>query len=328
LNCSIAMLKTLAQYNEERTKADFESIHIGIGLNTGLCMLGTVGGEERMETTVIADAVNLASRLEGMNKKYLTNILIGENTFHHLNQKEHLGIRFLDRVRVKGKVQPQSVYEVFENDSPDCRKGKFKTLRIFEEALANYHFKHVETARNLLEECLSINPSDDPAKVYLDRCDAFLASGHHEGTGEIGKSVVWTTDFEFGVPEIDEQHRELFDHTNRLMKVVFEGVEMSEIEETVSFLDRFVSSHFEDEEALMNKYGYPFSRYQKLQHDNFKDVFSGLKGEISLLNDTNRLYTLFRIQLLVVDWLVTHTAKQDRHLGRFIKRKQRGLSTL
>ena len=77
----------------------------------------------------------------------------------------------------------------------------------------------------------------------------------------------------------------------------------------------------------MHKYGYPFSHYQKMQHDNFRDVFSGLKEEISLLNDGNKLYTLFRIQLLVVDWLVTHTAKQDRHLGRFIKRKQRGLST-
>ncbi len=77
----------------------------------------------------------------------------------------------------------------------------------------------------------------------------------------------------------------------------------------------------------MNKYEYPFSRYQKMQHDNFRDVFSGLKEEISLLNDSNKLYTLFRIQLLVVDWLVTHTAKQDRHLGRFIKRKQCGLST-
>jgi hemerythrin len=53
-----------------------------------------------------------------------------------------------------------------------------------------------------------------------------------------------------------------------------------------------------------------------------------MSEEISLPDDSNRLYTLFRIQLLVVDRLVTHTAKQDRHLGRFIKRKQRGLSTL
>ena len=56
--------------------------------------------------------------------------------------------------------------------------------------------------------------------------------------------------------------------------------------------------------------------------------FTSMSEEISLPDDSNRLYTLFRIQLLVVDRLVTHTAKQDRHLGRFIKRKQRGLSTL
>ena len=56
--------------------------------------------------------------------------------------------------------------------------------------------------------------------------------------------------------------------------------------------------------------------------------FTSMSEEISLPDDSNRLYTLFRIQLLVVDWLVTHTAKVDMHLGRFIKRKKRGLSTL
>ena len=328
LQCAVAMMTNLDHYNKGRKDAGCKPINIGIGLNTGLCMLGTVGGENRMETTVIADAVNLASRLEGMTKKYLANILISENTFHHLNQTKSMGIRFLDRVRVKGKIQPQSVYEVFENDSVKCREGKFQTFRIFEEALAHYHFRHIETAHKLLEECLRVNPADTPAQLYLDRCHEFFRSGYHESTGEIGISVEWTKDFEFGVPEIDEQHQELFTRVNRLMEVMFEGVEMSEIKETVSFLDRFVVSHFEDEEALMTQYDYPFSHYQKSQHDNFRDVFSGLKEEISLLDDSNRLYTLFRIQLLVVDWLVTHTAKQDRHLGRFIKRKQRGLPTL
>ena len=328
LKCAVAMLSELDNYNKERKSASLEPVKIGIGLNTGLCMLGTVGGENRMETTVIADAVNLASRIETMTKSYSTSILISENTFHHLNETKNMGIRFLDRVKVKGKIQPQSVYEVFENDPPECREKKILTARLFVEALAHYHFKHIQTAVELLEECLSVNPDDIPAQVYRERCEEFFKSGFHESTGEIGKSVVWTQAFEFGVPEIDEQHQALFAQVNRLMEVVFDGVEMSEIKEAVSFLDEFVLSHFEQEEALMDEYDYPFTRFQKLQHDNFKDVFSSLKGEIRGLDDTNRLYTLFRIQLLVVDWLVTHTAKVDMHLGRFIKRKKRGLSTL
>jgi hemerythrin-like metal-binding protein len=328
LKCAVSMLNKLDNYNNERKSAGQEPIKIGIGLNTGLCMLGTVGGENRMETTVIADAVNLASRIESMTKNYSANILISENTFHHLNETRDMGIRFLDRVNVKGKIQPQSVYEVFENDPPECREKKVITIKVFEEALAHYHFKHIQTAMELLEKCLSVNPSDIPAHVYHERCKEFFRSGFHESTGEIGKPVVWTRDLEFGVPEIDEQHQELFAQVNRLMEVVFKGNEMSEIKETVSFLDEFVLSHFEKEEALMDEYDYPFSHFQKLQHNNFKDVFSSLKEEIKVLDDTNRLYTLFRIQLLVVDWLVTHTAKLDVHLGRFIKRKQRGQSTL
>lgn len=327
LECAVAMLNRLDTYNAARKEAGDAPVRIGIGLNTGLCMLGTVGGENRMETTVISDAVNLASRIEQMNKKYHTRILVSENTFHHLNNREDMGIRFLDRVKVKGRTQPQSVYELFENDPPACREGKLRTRRTFEEALAHYHFQYIQTAQSLLKECLRINPEDIPARIYYDRCKEFFACGHHESTGEIGKSVVWTSEYEFGIPEIDAQHRELFARVNRLMEVVFKGVEMSEIKETIAFLDRYVSSHFTIEEALMEEYGYPFTHYQKLQHRNFTDTFANLKEEISSVDDSNRLYTLFRIQLLVVDWLITHTAKQDKHLGRFIKRKQHGLST-
>ncbi|MFC1820188.1 adenylate/guanylate cyclase domain-containing protein [Thermodesulfobacteriota bacterium] len=139
LKGSISMLSKLDSINQKLRKEGYGSIKIGIGLNTGLLMLGTVGGKNRMEGTVISDAVNLASRIEGMTKLYGVNLLISEYTYYNLKYIKKYYIRFIDRVFVKGKTQPQSVYEVFSADEISTREAKSKTIKIFEEALASYH---------------------------------------------------------------------------------------------------------------------------------------------------------------------------------------------
>lgn len=78
VQAGIAMLQKLAEYNQSRQRSGYVPIQIGIGINTGLLMLGTVGGEERMDGTVISDAVNRASRIEGMTKMYGATLLITE----------------------------------------------------------------------------------------------------------------------------------------------------------------------------------------------------------------------------------------------------------
>jgi class 3 adenylate cyclase len=81
VNASIAMLHQLQVYNQERVNSGESPIKIGIGINTGNLMLGTVGGQNRMDTTVISDAVNLASRVEGLTKTYGVALLITQQTF-------------------------------------------------------------------------------------------------------------------------------------------------------------------------------------------------------------------------------------------------------
>jgi len=323
--CSNAMLAKLDEYNKSRQQAGDKTIDIGIGLNTGLLMLGTVGGEKRMESTVIGDAVNLAARIESMTKKYGVRLLVSEHTFYELKNPKKIALRFLDRVTVKGKAQPQSVYEVFDMDPPFIREGKKATLEIFEEALAHYHYKNIAAAKSLLEKCLEINPGDKPAMLYVDRCETFESTGVHESTGELDFSVEWTNEFEFGVPNIDEQHQELFQLSSELMKTIFKGRKVNEIDKAISFLDDYIVTHFSDEEKLMNEYEYPFSHFQKWQHQKFSEHFVKLKQEMHTLDNHNRNFILFRVQLLLVDWLVNHTLKRDKHLGRYIKRKEAGL---
>ena len=114
VQAALLMLKTLADYNLTRGRPGRPCFNIGIGIHTGKLMLGTVGGQNRMDGTVISDAVNLASRIEGMTKKYGANLLISEGTYSRLNDKAKYAIRPLDRVKAKGKTEAVMIYAVSE----------------------------------------------------------------------------------------------------------------------------------------------------------------------------------------------------------------------
>ena len=170
LKAGIAMLHQLAEYNQHRANSGYVPIQIGIGINTGSLMLGTVGGQNRMDTTVISDAVNLASRLEGLTKKYGVSLLISHHTFAQLEDVNQYAFRIIDRVQVKGKSADVSVYEVFDADPPKLREGKLITKTAFEEALLHYNLHSFTYAERLFEEVLRLNPEDRVAQIYLERC--------------------------------------------------------------------------------------------------------------------------------------------------------------
>jgi len=177
VNASIAMLKELVTYNQERQKSGLEPIAIGIGLNTGLLMLGTVGDENRMDGTVISDAVNLASRIEGMTKMYGVALLISEETYMYLNDVSQYAIRTIDRVKVKGKSKPITIYEIFDADAPHLFDLKMKTRHDFEIGLTHYRKKVFTTAILCFEQVIHIHPDDKAAHIYLHRCQHWQKVG-------------------------------------------------------------------------------------------------------------------------------------------------------
>lgn len=170
VKAGIAMLNLLAEYNTTRGRPGRPPIQIGIGINTGSLMLGTVGGQSRMNGTVISDAVNLASRLEGLTKNYGVSMLISHHTFMALNNPGDYAIRLIDKVKVKGKSEMVTVYEVFDADPPEVKEGKSLTRTDFEEALLLYNSRAFSEAAQLFQDCLQINPGDRVAQIYLERC--------------------------------------------------------------------------------------------------------------------------------------------------------------
>lgn len=320
LNAALLMLKYLQKFNTARQHKGVFPIHIGIGLNTGLAMAGAIGGSHRMETTVISDAVNLASRLESLTKIYGVPILISEHVLYSLENPALHDIRFVDRVRVRGKEQPQSVYEVFDADPRRLRVAKRRAKPIFEEALANYHCRNISKARLLLRRYLAICPEDKVAVVYAERCARFVKTGIHEGTGEIGMPIVWTEECKINQTEIDQQHQELFAMVNKFVEDISEVKKGSQVEHLTMFLHKYVIEHFETEEQIMRNKRYPLLLFQQQQHARFKKDFAFLEDELRKKLTTQRAFMLFKIQLLVVDWLVNHTIKLDKHFGKYLRR--------
>jgi len=187
----IGILQRLVEYNQGRKQAGYDPVVIGIGINTGTLRIGTVGERDRMEATVISDAVNLASRIEGMTKMYGIPLLISDATYHALEDPTKYHIRKIDRVKVKGKTKPVTLWEVFDLDPPELLDYKLKIAAIFEEAISLYHSRQFEEAHELFLDCLTRNPRDKTAEFYVERCKLYMKMGDEEDWGGITRRVIY-----------------------------------------------------------------------------------------------------------------------------------------
>ncbi len=177
LRTAIEMQKALVEYNAQRGSRGEADLRIGIGINTGPLMLGIIGGLERLEGTVIADAVNLASRVEGMTKMYGASILITENTYNNIANPEAFSMRAIDRVRVRGKSNAVTIYEVLDGEHPESRAGKLFTLSLFQQAMELYTGLEFQEALDLFMQCHRMYEHDPVAQLYIKRCRYYLQNG-------------------------------------------------------------------------------------------------------------------------------------------------------
>jgi PAS domain S-box-containing protein len=169
LRGSIAMLRNLREYNQILQAEGLPIINIGIGLNTGSVILGTIGGKNRMEGTVISDTVNLAARVENLTKIYGSELLITEHTYVRLLDPSLYCIRVLDSTKVRGKSRAVTVYEVYDADDEQIITLKNQTLIDFRAGFVLYHSGELERAAQAFQAVLNINPDDKAAQVYLNR---------------------------------------------------------------------------------------------------------------------------------------------------------------
>ena len=176
VNAAVKMQEFLNLYNSNASKNKTHQIKIGVGINTGEMMLGTLGEQNRMEGSVISDAVNLASRLEGLTKNYRVGIIISEETYNKIN-KELFLIRFIDHVAVKGKDKSIKIYEIFDADYEKLKLLKITTLNDFKKATRYYFEQNFEQSLKLFIKINKINPEDTVTEIFIKRCQKIIKEG-------------------------------------------------------------------------------------------------------------------------------------------------------
>jgi len=177
IQAAIEMQKQVVIYNQHRQNSGYQPIAIGIGVHSGSMMLGIIGEEERLESTVITDAVNLASRLEALTKLYNAGIVTTVKTLSQLDDPQKYTCRFLDRVKVKGKQDQVAVFEIYDGDSASLQKLKNQTHTDFEHGIWLYYQQHFTEAQQRFERVLQINKQDSAARLYLERCEVSQQTG-------------------------------------------------------------------------------------------------------------------------------------------------------
>jgi CheY-like chemotaxis protein/class 3 adenylate cyclase len=177
VRAAVGMQWAVTEYNKERARDGYDPIGIGVGLHLADLMLGIIGSEDRMQGAVVADAVNLAARIEGLNKMYGSYVSLSDETFFALKEPNKYRHRFIDKVRVKGREDAVVVYEVFEGDPEAIAGLKEQTKPSFESGLQLYYGKKFSEASVHFNQVLETNPSDLAARIYLKRCANYMVNG-------------------------------------------------------------------------------------------------------------------------------------------------------
>lgn len=175
VRAGIAMQLALDQFNRDGKERGRAPVAIGVGIHRGNLMLGTVGESERMDGTVISDAVNLASRLEGLTKSFGAPVIISEEVLAAIQGEKWFAHRYLGETKVKGKKRSVRIHEVIDGDAADSARRKTITTKDFERAVRLFEKGEFSRCERIMLKVLHVNKKDVAAKLYISRVRETIA---------------------------------------------------------------------------------------------------------------------------------------------------------
>jgi adenylate cyclase len=176
-NTALKMMERVHEMQKQWASEGKPHLDIGIGLNTGVASVGNMGSALRYGYTALGDSVNLSSRLEGLNKDYGTHIVVNETTYAAAKDDGFV-FRQLDLIRVKGKLQPVTIYELIGRAAENSVYGTPDEVRqrvdLFHCAHELYRQRRWQDAQNSFQTILDKWPDDGPSRIYWKRCQEYL----------------------------------------------------------------------------------------------------------------------------------------------------------
>lgn len=169
---AVKIQEALQELNQEYQKENKPAVITRIGINTGNVVVGNVGSDDRLNYTSLGDSVNLASRLEDINKIYGTSIVVSEYTYNKV--KDKFRFRFLDRVLVKGKKRGVYIYELLGNQESKLDVKLTEYNRDFQIAFMSYEKGDWQKALDLFYILNNNYPNNNAIKIFIERCLNFM----------------------------------------------------------------------------------------------------------------------------------------------------------
>jgi hypothetical protein len=139
--------------------------------------MGIIGDDKRLDAAIISDTVNTASRIESLSKYFQSKILLSEACMEGLSDKSKFNVRYLGKVRVKGKSNMVRIYECFDGDEPEMIRERLLVNDVFHEGINAYTDKRFGDACLALREVMSRMPNDHVTRFFLQKSEQFMQDG-------------------------------------------------------------------------------------------------------------------------------------------------------
>ena len=169
---AILMQKKMDELRSGFSSEAARKVRTRIGINSADVVVGNIGGIERFDYTVMGDGVNLAARLESANKMYGTTVMISEATYAKV--EDEVFVRVIDKIVVKGKTKPITVYELLGLKDNKEAIDEFTIYENYIKGYDKFRSREFEIAKNLFRKSLDENPNDELSKIYLERSENYF----------------------------------------------------------------------------------------------------------------------------------------------------------